>query len=73
MATSMRQKVENFIDGLQDDIVTALEQLDPNAPRFKRDAWIRASGGRGLSCVFACTPEAEIGRASCRERVSPRV
>ena len=58
MAASMRNKVETFIDGLQNDIVTALEQLDPDAPKFKRDAWIRASGGRGLSCVFACTPEA---------------
>ncbi|KAG9308526.1 Coproporphyrinogen III oxidase [Chiua virens] len=58
MAITMRKRVEIFIDGLQNDIVTALEQLDPNAPKFKRDAWTRAAGGgRGLSCVFACTPE----------------
>ncbi|KAI0632342.1 Coproporphyrinogen oxidase [Trametes polyzona] len=49
----MRQRVEEYISKLQDDIVSALEKLDPNAPAFKRDAWLRAQGGRGLSCVFA--------------------
>ncbi|KAI0775599.1 Coproporphyrinogen oxidase [Trametes elegans] len=49
----MRQRVEEYISKLQDDIVTALEKLDPNAPQFKRDAWLRAQGGRGLSCVFS--------------------
>lgn len=38
---------------LQDKIVTAFEKLDPNAPPFKRDSWIRPQGGRGQSCVFA--------------------
>ena len=56
MVTSMRKKMEVFVDSLQNDIVTALEELDPDAPKFKRDSWIRASGGRGLSCVFACPP-----------------
>ncbi|KAF8840629.1 Coproporphyrinogen oxidase [Paxillus ammoniavirescens] len=59
---SMRQKMEKFIDELQDEIVAALEQLDPNAPKFKRDSWVRAQGGRGLSCVFARTPE--LGQAT---------
>ncbi|KAF9235643.1 Coproporphyrinogen III oxidase [Melanogaster broomeanus] len=55
----MRQKMEKFIDDLQVEIVTAFEQLDPNAPKFKRDSWVREQGGRGLSCVFACTPGPE--------------
>ena len=49
----MRQRVEEFISKLQDDIVGAFEKLDPNAPPFKRDSWLRPQGGRGLSCVFA--------------------
>ncbi|KAI0823934.1 Coproporphyrinogen oxidase [Trametes gibbosa] len=49
----MRKRVEDYISKLQDDIVSALEKVDPNAPAFKRDAWIRPQGGRGLSCVFA--------------------
>ena len=49
----MRQRVEEYISKLQDDIVSALEKLDPNAPAFKRDSWLRVQGGRGLSCVFA--------------------
>ncbi|CAL1713744.1 unnamed protein product [Somion occarium] len=52
----MRQQVEEYIVELQDNIVSALEKLDPNAPAFKRDSWIRAQGGRGLSCVFALPP-----------------
>ncbi|KIJ61092.1 hypothetical protein HYDPIDRAFT_116349 [Hydnomerulius pinastri MD-312] len=55
---TMRQKMEKFIDDLQNNIVTKLEELDPNAPKFKRDSWLRAQGGRGLSCVFACPPDA---------------
>ncbi|KAI0642840.1 Coproporphyrinogen oxidase [Trametes meyenii] len=49
----MRQRVEEYISNLQDEIVSALEKLDPNAPPFKRDSWLRAQGGRGQSCVFA--------------------
>ncbi|KAH9889880.1 Coproporphyrinogen oxidase [Cubamyces lactineus] len=49
----MRQRVEEYISKLQDDIVSAFEKLDPNAPAFKRDEWLRAQGGRGRSCVFA--------------------
>lgn len=52
-AKPMRQQVEEYIVDLQDRIVTALEGLDPKAPKFKRDAWIRPQGGRGESCVFA--------------------
>ncbi|KAH9919342.1 Coproporphyrinogen oxidase [Fomitopsis serialis] len=49
----MRQQVEDYISALQDEIVLALESLDPSAPKFKRDAWVRPQGGRGVSCVFA--------------------
>ncbi|RXW17093.1 hypothetical protein EST38_g8762 [Candolleomyces aberdarensis] len=49
----MRQRVEEYINQLQDQIVTALEETDPNAPKFKRDSWVRAQGGSGRSCVFA--------------------
>lgn len=49
----MRQQVEDYISKLQEEIVTAFETLDPSAPKWKRDAWTRPQGGRGLSCVFA--------------------
>ncbi|GBE85462.1 Oxygen-dependent coproporphyrinogen-III oxidase [Sparassis crispa] len=52
----MRKQVEDYISKLQVDIVEAFEKLDPSAPPFKRDSWVRAQGGRGLSCVFAVDP-----------------
>lgn len=52
----MRQRVEEYINDLQDQIVTAFEKLDPNSPPFKRDSWVRAQGGTGRSCVFAVPP-----------------
>lgn len=48
----MRTQVEEYIVSLQEQIVTALERLDPKAPAFKRDSWTRAQGGLGQSCVF---------------------
>ncbi|KAK7468939.1 Coproporphyrinogen-III oxidase [Stygiomarasmius scandens] len=51
--TPMRQRVETYIRKLQDEIVVSLESLDPNAPKFKRDSWLRPQGGSGQSCVFA--------------------
>ena len=59
----MRQQMEEYILGLQDEIVSALEKLDPNAPAFKRDSWVRAQGGKGISCVFA-VPEASQSDAT---------
>jgi len=53
----MRQQVEGYINNLQDEIVQAFEKLDPNAPPFKRDSWVRAQGGTGKSCVFAAPPD----------------
>ncbi|KII91000.1 hypothetical protein PLICRDRAFT_106869 [Plicaturopsis crispa FD-325 SS-3] len=49
----MREQVEEYILSLQDVIVNAFEKLDPTAPPFKRDSWVRAQGGKGQSCVFA--------------------
>ena len=49
----MRVQVEEYINTLQNSIVLSLEQLDPSAPPFKRDAWVRPEGGSGRSCVFA--------------------
>jgi coproporphyrinogen III oxidase len=51
--TSMREKFEKYILGLQDTIITDLEQLDPNAPPFFRDRWDRPEGGYGISSVFS--------------------
>src|SRR5258705_7885502 len=48
----MRKQVEEYILNLQDQIVVALENVDPNAPRFLRDRWERPHGGYGISCVF---------------------
>ncbi|KAJ7212013.1 coproporphyrinogen III oxidase [Mycena pura] len=56
----MRQQMEEYILALQDQIVSALEGLDPGAPPFKRDSWIRAQGGSGQSCAFAM-PASEDG------------
>jgi coproporphyrinogen III oxidase len=55
-ATPMRKQVEEYILDLQNRIVGAFEQLDPNSPPFRRDEWTRNEGGRGISCVFA-TPD----------------
>lgn len=55
----MRQQVEEYINELQDRIVTSFEKLDPNSPPFKRDSWLRPQGGRGTSCVFATADTSE--------------
>ena len=65
----MRQRVEEYISKLQDDIVGAFEKLDPNAPPFKRDSWLRPQGGRGLSCVFQVPPPAPGAEAAAQETV----
>lgn len=53
----LRARVEEHVFKLQDSIVSALEALDPSAPAFKRDSWLRAQGGEGRSCVFAAPPD----------------
>ncbi|ESK87765.1 coproporphyrinogen iii oxidase [Moniliophthora roreri MCA 2997] len=59
LSQPMRNQVESYIRHLQNHIVTSLEALDPSAPPFKRDAWIRPEGGEGQSCVFAVPPPSE--------------
>lgn len=61
LSKPMRQRVEEYITNLQDHIVSAFEKLDPDSPPFKRDSWIRAQGGSGRSCIFACPPADEAG------------
>ena len=41
--------VKEWLSALQDRIVARLEAIDGNA--FRRDAWQRAQGGGGLSCL----------------------
>ncbi|KAI1783967.1 coproporphyrinogen III oxidase [Ganoderma leucocontextum] len=65
----MRQRVEEYVSKLQEHIVGAFEKLDPNAPSFKRDSWLRAQGGRGVSCVFAVPAPAPGVEAAPQETV----
>lgn len=53
MSKLMREQVSDYILALQEQIVSSFESLDPNAPRFKHDSWVRPEGGEGKSCVFA--------------------
>ncbi|KAJ7147060.1 coproporphyrinogen III oxidase [Mycena crocata] len=72
----MRQQVEKYILGLQDEIVSAFETLDPNSPPFKRDSWIRAQGGSGQSCVFAMPSSddtAAVGHQSILEKAGVNI
>ncbi|GJE96287.1 coproporphyrinogen III oxidase [Phanerochaete sordida] len=53
MATqTMRSRMTTYIEGMQREIVAALEAADPGAPAFQRRAWDRAQGGHGVSCTF---------------------
>ena len=47
----MRLRMEAMIKEKQDEIIAALEALDPTH-KFRRDAWSRGSGGGGISCVL---------------------
>ncbi len=52
--SAMQKAFEEYILQLQHKIVTALENLDPNAPLFFRDRWNRPEqGGYGISSVFS--------------------
>jgi coproporphyrinogen III oxidase len=48
---SMRKKFEQLCRGAQNDICKAIEELDGGA-EFRTDAWIRESGGGGVSRVL---------------------
>ncbi|OJA20623.1 hypothetical protein AZE42_10651, partial [Rhizopogon vesiculosus] len=49
----MRQRFEEYIFGLQEEIIISFERLDPNAPAFKRDSWVQAQGWKGVSGIFS--------------------
>jgi coproporphyrinogen III oxidase len=53
--SSMRAQVSHFVRSLQDEIVAALESLDPEGPKFVRDSWTRPEGGSGISCIMQGT------------------
>jgi coproporphyrinogen III oxidase len=65
----MRQRMEEYINELQDQIVTTFEKLDPNSPPFKRDSWVRAQGGTGRSCVFAVSHDDEARSTSPHQSI----
>ncbi|MUG99072.1 coproporphyrinogen III oxidase [Scytonema sp. UIC 10036] len=46
-----RARVKQLMQNLQDEICTALEQLDGKA-RCREDCWQRAEGGEGLTRVI---------------------
>lgn len=50
-SSPMRLRMEQFIKSQQDEIVAALESLDPDH-KFRTDTWTRPSGGGGISCVL---------------------
>jgi len=58
----MRQRVTEYIKGLQNAIVTELETIEGSGKRFKREQWERKEGGGGISCTFA-EPESVIEKA----------
>ncbi|KAI0056410.1 coproporphyrinogen III oxidase [Artomyces pyxidatus] len=70
--TTMRDRVAEYITGLQDKIVTALESLDPNAPPFVRDQWEREQGGYGISCVFS-TPYSSTPATTVLEKAGVNI
>ena len=49
--TNSRQRAKQFLQHLQDQICTALEQLDGQA-HFREDRWERAEGGEGRTRVI---------------------
>ncbi len=52
MHTTVKERWENFVSGLQDEICEALEKVDGQA-RFVQDKWERAEGGGGISRVIS--------------------
>ncbi|KAF9465576.1 coproporphyrinogen III oxidase [Collybia nuda] len=70
----MRKQVEEYIVSLQDQIVSSFETLDPGAPAFKRDSWVRAQGGTGQSCVFACpTDDVAVAQSTVLEKAGVNI
>lgn len=51
LSSPMRLRMESFIKSQQNEIVDALESLDP-AHKFRTDTWTRPAGGGGISRVL---------------------
>ncbi|MBD2445555.1 oxygen-dependent coproporphyrinogen oxidase [Nostoc sp. FACHB-152] len=51
IAKDSRQRVQQFMQNIQDEICTGLEQLDGEA-KFHQDHWERAEGGEGRTRVI---------------------
>jgi coproporphyrinogen III oxidase len=62
---AVRERVTEYITRLQENIVLALERLDPLAPAFKRESWVRPEGGSGKSYTFTTSshPESALEKA----------
>jgi coproporphyrinogen III oxidase len=48
---SIKEQFESYIRKLQDEICSALEELD-GKEKFRRDSWEREGGGGGLTRVI---------------------
>jgi coproporphyrinogen III oxidase len=55
--TNSRQRAKQFLQHLQDQICTALEQLDGQA-HFREDRWERAEGGEGRTPYYGFSEDA---------------
>jgi coproporphyrinogen III oxidase len=69
---SLRDRFPEYVETLQDKIVTALEQLDPDAPHFLRDRWERPQGGYGISSVFS-TPYSSTPATTILEKAGVNI
>src|ERR1700761_8598983 len=58
-AASMHGEVTEYIQTLQNGIVTSLEKLDPNAGLFHRDSWVS---------VIACLVYVNVGYIVCLDK-----
>lgn len=55
-----RNQFARYIHALQDDIVHALEDVQPQSPSFRRDDWTRAEGGGGRARTFEGVPDVSV-------------
>jgi coproporphyrinogen III oxidase len=70
----MRQIMEEHVLTLQNDIIAALEALDPTSPPFKRDSWKREDhGGYGHTCIFAISDPDSGSKLSVLEKAGVNV
>jgi coproporphyrinogen III oxidase len=68
----MRSEFTNYVENLQNTIVTAFQNLDPSAPPFFRDRWERRKGGYGISCVFS-TPYSSTPATTILEKAGVNI